>query len=74
MLSYTMGWSHTVSYCSPQVQSELFDVTYLRCGMIQVDKAVELAIEQFANSLRSNSNFCLLPKRSKHSIAYINTV
>lgn len=39
-----------------EVQSELFDVTYVRNGTIRADKTVELAIEKFTTSMKFFNN------------------
>ena len=35
-----------------EVDSDLFDVSYVRCDVTDVDRSVEEAIERFSNSLR----------------------
>ena len=38
-----------------EVDSELFDVSYVRCGVVSVDKRIEEAIEAFSNALQLNT-------------------
>jgi autophagy-related protein 101 len=49
---HTILFSRSLGPTEPlEVQSELFDVTYMRNGTIETDKMVELAIERLASSL-----------------------
>jgi len=49
---HTILFNRSLGPLTPQeVESELFDITYMRAGSTRIDKEVELAIEKFASSL-----------------------